>query len=430
MKKIIVAGVVVLCLLGGWAVTMLTLLRPDDTQAKIAQYQQLAQEQAARGGYGLAADCYSKIIALQDSPEARLAKAEMYREAGLTNTYKATLEEMIAVYPKDSRGYEALAGYYDSVDAHSDCVEVVRQAYQAEAGSDTLQQLYYAHAFEYYAMRGSYDSVTPMLHGCAAVSDGDRMGLVDSTGYIIGNTLYDMVTPYNGDLAAARDGERCGFLKADGTWYVVLEEPFEEAYPFHDGLGVIVRNGQALFVDRIGAVRLGPYEDATGFAGGVAAVKTNGSWQLINTSGEAVCADLYEDVLRDTDGLCSTAGVIFVKSAGQWRLVNTKGEACSELTFDEARPFYSDTEPAAVCVDGKWGFVNMEGAWSAEPQWEGADSYSAGLAAVQVDGAWGYMDHNLRVVIEPQFDAAGPFSSYKTAPVESGGAWYFIKLLV
>ena len=140
MKKIIVAGVVVLCLLGGWAVTMLTLLRPDDTQAKIAQYQQLAQEQAARGGYGLAADCYSKIIALQDSPEARLAMAEMYREAGLTNTYKATLEEMIAVYPKDSRGYEALAGYYDSVDAHSDCVEVVRQAYQAEAGSDTLQQ--------------------------------------------------------------------------------------------------------------------------------------------------------------------------------------------------------------------------------------------------------------------------------------------------
>lgn len=429
MKRFLVCFVLGLCLLGGWVFSLSDLFRKDDSGVKIEYYTNLAEEQAALGGYGLAADCYQNIIKLQDSVEARLKLADMYMQAGFTSEYKDTLESLIAAFPQDARGYEALAGYYDSVQDHSDCVAVVRQAYSAGAGTESLRELYYQHTYSFVFLRGSYESAAPMKYGTSVVASDGVYGMLNSSGDLAHNATYTQLSPSCGELTACKNNEASGFISTDGKWYIVLKDGFDKAYSFHEGFAVVFRDGKAEYIDRSGTSRLGSFEDATGFSNGVAAVKSDGAWRLIDTSGAYLTSDQFEDIKVDAYGLCSSEEVIFVKQNGAWKLIDLEGVPCSDLTFEDAYPFFDGTM-AAICIDGKWGFLKKDGTLALEPTFDGATSFGKGMAAVLKDSKWGYIDTAFRMVIEPQFSEAGPFSICGVAPVKLDGNWRFIKLSV
>lgn len=429
MKKFLVCFVLGLCLLGGWVFSLSELFQDDDSGMMIEYYSNLAEEQESLGGYGLAAECYQNIINLQDSVETRLKLAEMYMQAGFTSEYKDALESLIAAFPQDSRGYEALAGYYDSVQDHSDCISVVRRAYSAGAGTESLRELYYQHAYSFVFLRGSYESATPMKYGTSVVVSDGVYGMVNSSGDLAHNSIYTQLSPSCGDLTACKNDEASGFISSDGKWYTVLKDGFDKAYSFHEGFAVVFRDGKAEYIDRRGTRRLGTFEDATGFSNGVAAVKTDGAWGIIDTSGAYLTSDRFEDIKIDPYGLCSDAEVIFVKRNGAWELIDLKGNPCSKLTFDDACPFFDGTM-AAICIDGKWGFLKKDGTLALEPAFDGAASFGKGMAAVLEDGKWGYIDTSFQMVIEPQFSEAGPFASCGVAPVKLDGNWRLIKLSV
>ena len=63
--------------------------------------------------------------------------------------------------------------------------------------------------------------------------------------------------------------------------------------------------------------------------------------------------------------------------------------------------------------------------FAVKPRFEGAMSFSEGLAAVKVDGKWGYIDRKGEMVIGPAFDLAWRFSE-GLAPIFSDGIWGFI----
>ena len=56
--------------------------------------------------------------------------------------------------------------------------------------------------------------------------------------------------------------------------------------------------------------------------------------------------------------------------------------------------------------NGFWGYLNDEGNFAIEPQYENAKPFSKnGLAAVCLDGHWGYIDQQGNVAVKLQFDA-------------------------
>lgn len=429
MKKWIIVGIVTLCVLGGWGAAVLSMSGGSDPAAEAAYYRALAQEQLELGGYGMALDSLEAVVKLQDTPENRLELIEAYEKAGYVTEYKNALKDFSKVYPERTEGYERLASYYDGVLNAADCVAVTQQASQAGVTSEALTELYFKNAFAFSYLGGSYTYASDMTYGTAAVENQGVWGLVDSSGRRVGSETYDFCAPFIQSLAAVRSGERSGFVDTSGTWYSVLPDGVaEHQLSPSQGLSVVVRNGQASYVDLSGHTSLGPYEDATGFANSVAAVRVNGMWQLIDPTGAVIRGGL-EDVKTDDEGLCSRWGVIFVKTDGAWQLVDLEGEAVSALRFEDVDPFFDGTY-AACCADGKWGFVDTEGQWALAPSYEGARSFGHSLAAVEQNGKWGFLHTSLRMVIEPQFDGAGHFSSGGVAPVEEDGVWRFIRLSV
>lgn len=71
--------------------------------------------------------------------------------------------------------------------------------------------------------------------------------------------------------------------------------------------------------------------------------------------------------------------------------------------------------------DNKVGFIDIEGKWAIDPQYEPPDFFlfksafdERGFAPVQKQGKWGYIDSNNNWIIEPKFVRASPFGERKS----------------
>ena len=60
------------------------------------------------------------------------------------------------------------------------------------------------------------------------------------------------------------------------------------------------------------------------------------------------------------------------------------------IIFDQAMPFKDGA--AAVYIDGKSGFIRIDGKYILKPEYEEVKSFNNGAAAVLKNGKWGYVD--------------------------------------
>ena len=65
---------------------------------------------------------------------------------------------------------------------------------------------------------------------------------------------------------------------------------------------------------------------------------------------------------------------------------------------------------AAVCKNGKWGFINLRGDEVISPQYQEVGDFHEDLAAVRVDERWGFIDKKNVFVISPKYYAAHSYS--------------------
>ena len=102
------------------------------------------------------------------------------------------------------------------------------------------------------------------------------------------------------------------------------------------------------------------WSELTGIKGSTGAGKKDGKWVLVNKKGEAKGDQKYHDVIKDENGFCSNQKCIFVKDKKGYHLISSKEKRIGKLNFDDAKAF-TENGYAAVCRDGKWGFVDSDG---------------------------------------------------------------------
>ena len=108
-------------------------------------------------------------------------------------------------------------------------------------------------------------------------------------------------------------------------------------------------------------------------------------------------------------------GLAPAKTKIGWGYINTQGDFVIEPQFEAANPFENGF--AAVRVgesdSGAWTYVDKTGKMIAVPQFHQAFPFSEGLAAVSIgeypNRKWGYIDENGQYVINPKFFEAYSF---------------------
>lgn len=105
----------------------------------------------------------------------------------------------------------------------------------------------------------------------------------------------------------------------------------------------------------------------------------------------------------------------FIDDDGNWVI---------EPQFDDADDFCGGF--ATVKIDDEWGYIKSNGSYLIEPKFSFAGDFSEGFARVEIDDEWGYIKSNGSYLIEPKFEDAGNFSE-GLAAVKINDKWGYIK---
>ena len=125
---------------------------------------------------------------------------------------------------------------------------------------------------------------------------------------------------------------------------------------------------------------------------------------------------------------CAGSGRIWAKKDGRYRIYDINGEMVSEFECDDADVFLSPDWPAAFCVNNKWGFVDAQGNIVIEAAYDGAKSFSNGLAGVQKGEEWFFIDGYGQKIITGDFSDVDYFTQTGKCFVKQNDLWTKITL--
>ena len=127
-------------------------------------------------------------------------------------------------------------------------------------------------------------------------------------------------------------------------------------------------------------------------------------------------------VLLMLSPICLLAQERTADENGLWGFMEN-GRWVIEPKYDDVGEFSNNM--AAVCMAGKWGYVNRDGVQVIPYKFEYAGEFTSHLAPVSMMGKFGYVDKRGNVVIPYKFDGARPFHEGYAA-VSIAGKWGFI----
>ncbi len=343
--------------------------------------------------------------------------------------YRSAVNDYVQFFPQSPTAYELLCELQYEDGSYSLLIETALTAREKGIATERVRDLYNECAYMLKTVKGGVEDPQPFFGAYALAKVDGKYGYVSMNGSFLLAPMYEQASTMMNGNAAVNDGEE---------WHIINSAGFKVArtsVPV-DYMGIMVSekmpiavDGKYAYVDNSLVIpETLPYDYASNFKGGVAAVKQGDKWALINTKEEQITDYIFEDVILDDYDTCCSEGVIFAKKDGKYYMVNAEGQKISEQAFDDAKPF-AGNEPAAVCIFGKWGFVNATGEIAIEPQYENANSFNIGLGAVCVDGSWGYINNEGTIRIECQFEDCQPFATNGIAAVKENGLWKYVCLL-
>ena len=299
--------------------------------------------------------------------------AEDYKKLGEDEKYEQTMNEVISGSMENESMVLELADYYLENGDKTNAIALLKEQ-KNRTGSKALGAKLQTLAGSYTTFGQSYDFISDPCSGFMKVEMDGQQGLTDSQGNVVIWPQYEKIGVFGtGGFAP---------VKTETSVYYIDQNNYKRRVPD------------------------GEYEELGIANQGVIPAKQNGKWGYLDNNLKPITDFIYD----------------------AYRLVGSDGTQKGTEVFEDARAFASK-EPAAVMMEGKWGFVSDEGEIVQECRYEAAGSFSEiGYAPVQMDGAWGYIKENGDWVIEPQFDEAKCFNEKGLAPVMSNGAWSFIQL--
>ena len=383
----------------------------------------------------------------------------------------------------DANGQLVIEARFEAVGDFSDNGLAAAQVYGRWGFIDSSGQ---------WIIRPLFDSVKPFLNSGLALAreykyeepesqwhrprSVGKMGFIDVSGQWVVAPVLDRVNNFfDTGLAVAVVNKKAGLINSSGQW--LIEPEFREIWfpqgsklgtaitisgkrallntsgqwitePILDGLGRLVYGGEkvtsASLGGKVGIINVekgqwlaeAKFDEISEFNDqGLATVKLNGKFGLINNEGKLIIEPQFHQLQAEPNNGLFAAG-----NNGQWGLINLEGQWVVEPKFDNLQ-FVSDNGPIAAREKGKWGLIDRQGNWTVEPKLDGIKRfYDNGLAWAQMSRGqetiqshtgiyeidayhYGLINAQGQWVVEPKFENLYFFSDKDLSYAEINDKW-------
>lgn len=378
---------------------------------------------------------YEQVLEYEpDNAEAYIRMAQAYLKSGNTNKFTSICAKTAEEYQDNDEALNMLMDYYVENDYEDEAVRYLKDFVKEYPDNQNAKDWFMRLKGSYTELYCSFDEMGEIVNGSMAVIKEELYGIVDEKGQEIVECEYKETHPFseNGFALAKKEDGAYIYVDKDGQTRKVPDSEYQDLGMISEERAAACKSGKYGYLDEeMEAAGKFSWDELTGIKNSTGAARKDKKWVLVDKEGKAKGDKKYNDVIMDDDGFCSNQKCIFVKENKEYRLINTKGKRIGKLSFDDAKAFSEDGY-AAVCHEGKWGFVNTEGELVIDYTYEDAQSFGNGLAAVYEEGKWGYIDMDGNLIISPRFLAATHFSKSGTAAVkieeEGEEGWKLIQL--
>lgn len=408
------------------------MLIKDSAEIEAAYNAYLSQARSsAEDGTKYAIENYMLALDIKSSPELYAEIADYYKTQKKDEEYLSWCENFLGEYPKNSLAYDYVLDAYLQEKDYEACYDIIYTAQKRKITSDKINSVYSEIEYVYKLDFNTYEEVAVYSNNYCPVKNKGFWGYVDRYGEQRIACMYAQVGAYtqtNFTSVVNKEGAAY-FIDKTGSRVLVPKEKYKSFGLLVNGMIAAQKvDGKYAYVDQAFNVLFGNYEYASTINNGVAAVKTGGVWQLINESGDAITNEKYLDVKLDEKQIAHRSGRMFVsKTEGQYIMIDTNGKQVGSLVFEDAMVFAGDA-PTAVKINGIWCFVGTDGKRISDKTYEAARPFTNGLAAVCIGGKWGFIDSNENLVIETVFYDAKDFNEKGSCFVKTGDKWQLLKL--
>ncbi len=222
---------------------------------------------------------------------------------------------------------------------------------------------------------------------------------MDENGKVVIPAQYAAVQPFSDGLAAVTNRiwgggfssfvpSSWGFVDRDGK--LVLPHKYPYAGSFRNGLALVSENSRREsgkpegFIDKTGKLSIsGNCVGIRGFEDGVAVGRQNKLDRLIDTSGNVLGVDAYDEI-----GVCEndeykllSEGLIPVRKGSHWGFIDKAGNCVIAPQFNQVSHFHEGL--AVVVFNGRHiGYIDRSGKIILDENYEDAGSFSDGMAII------------------------------------------------
>ena len=435
MKKltpILLLAAMLFLLIVSW-VNVLTFF--DKHNAEYALHIENAKKFESKEIYIDAVSEYEAALSLEpDNYSLAMTIVELYQKLEQQQGVLNACRNAISADKTQWEPYRLIADYYIEGAMYSKAYSILHEAQLELGNTSEIRERIISIMKNYTELSIKYDEIKSFHYkdsksnGYAMVKLDGKVGILTDSNSVKYKCIYEDIGFLSENVIPVKQNGEYYYIDENGYRKLVPDETADYLGTFSGEYAPAAFNGVYGYIDKSMKQYLFEYSYAGPFSNGIAAVKKDNRWAIINSSLTYITDFTFDDILLDDYGYCTENGYFFAKKNGEYFLYNKEGNCISE-GFEDAKMFVSN-EPAAVKKKGKWGFISTEGKFVIEPKFEDACSYNVGYAPFKSGDKWGYMDSEGEMIIEPKFDRLDAFSKKGYAYAEIGGEKKFVVVTI
>lgn len=260
----------------------------------------------------------------------------------------------------------------------------------------------------------AYEDVRGFSEGLAAVLKDGKWGYIDLNGKMVINPEYNSAGKFiNGKAYVVKEGKGC-FINKNGAPQGEFEEiEFDDKWSYEDepwyDRGERTLHG---FIDKKGKFIIRPKFRAASSLNlqGIATVKIDRKWGIIDTTGTYIIEPEYDDLRqrsKDTYIGSLKGKEHFIEIDRNYTNLIPLADIQSDESDKAHFGAISDDDLTPVEINGKWGYKNDKGEIVIPPKFNRVGEFENGVSLVWLNRKCGFIDKEGLYVIKPLFDNIG-----------------------
>lgn len=379
-----------------------------------------------------AVENYKKALSITKNIDVAMEIGNVYLENNYSEEALRWGETLVEEYPKEIKAYIFLLQQYVKEERYEDCFVLNDITEGRKIANDEFKNIIQTIKYKFAIDFSEYEQVSTFGDGYCAVSENDKWGYVNEQGTMTVSCIYTQADTYFDDYAAVQDENReWYYINTEGNKKKAVKNLKSCTYlgSFYDDKLVACDSNEYAYYNKNFEKLSDSFTYASALNGDIGAVDKDGEWSLVNSKGEILTGNKYEEFVLDDKKIAYRNGRAFGKRNDLYYMIDENGKEIKTEVLQEAKLFLPGSDVTAVKVGDKWGFIDTKGKMVIEAQYQDARPFSNELAAVMVNGKWGFIDTDGKMVIEPQFEDVKDFNTQGRVFVSEGSGWRLLKLL-